>query len=377
MQVPFNIPCLTGLEEKYLLELVRSGRFSGDNHFTAECRARLKELYPDSMPLLTTSGTSALEMACILTELGPGDEVILPSYTFSSTATCVTMRGAVPVFVDIRPDTMNINEQLIEDAVTDKTRAIIPVHYAGMPCEMDTILDIAAKHGLTVIEDAAQAALSLYRGTPAGAIGSFGALSFHETKNLQCGEGGALLVNREKYFGRAEIIREKGTDRSKYWRGEIDKYSWVDNGSSFLPSELCSAFLLPQLQSAEEITSQRKNSWRLYIDASQELVEAGHIEIQIIPEGCETNGHIFYIKTSNIQVREKLMSFLETRGIASVFHYVPLHSSKAGKRFGRFHGDDTYTTAESMRLLRLPMFHGITSDQIQYTVESIEDFYRA
>jgi dTDP-4-amino-4,6-dideoxygalactose transaminase len=315
-------------------------------------------------------------MAAILAEICPGDEVIMPSYTFVSTANAFVLRGAKVVFVDIRPDTMNMDETLIEDAITEKTKAIVPVHYAGVGCEMDTIMDIAKRHNLLVIEDAAQGIMASYHGTPLGAIGDFGCFSFHETKNLSMGEGGALLIRDSSYFLKAEIIREKGTNRSQFFRGEIDKYSWVEQGSSYLPSELNAAYLWGQIESADRIYEDRMNSWQLYYEQLKPLQEEGKIDLPVIPDGCVHNAHMFYIKTKDIQERTKLIEFLKQNGIGAVFHYIPLHSSAAGKRFGRFHGEDKYTTKESERLLRLPLYFGLTPDECMRVTTCIQDFFR-
>jgi dTDP-4-amino-4,6-dideoxygalactose transaminase len=316
-------------------------------------------------------------MAALLSDIQPGDEVIIPSFTFVSTADAFVLRGAVPVFVDIRPDTMNIDEKLIEDAITDKTRAIVPVHYAGVACEMDTIMDIAKSHDLKVIEDAAQGVMSFYKGRALGTIGDFGCFSFHETKNYSMGEGGALLVREADMVEQAEIIREKGTNRSKFFRGQIDKYTWVNYGSSYLPSELCAAYLWAQLNKADEIYSDRMTSWNTYYECLEPLAQKRIIELPVVPEGCIHNAHMFYIKTRDLEERTALIAFLKERGISSVFHYVPLHSAPAGLKFGRFHGEDRYTTKESERLLRLPMFYGLKKEQISKVCDAIYSFYSA
>jgi len=374
--IPYNIPCVTGQEKDRIHQVLETGKFSGDGEFTRMCHAWFNSKFTQSRTLLTTSGTHSLEMAVILAGIGPGDEVIMPSYTFTSTATAVVIRGGVPVFIDIRPDTMNMDESLIEKAVTDRTRAIIAVHYAGIACEMDSIVDIAHKYGLFVIEDAAQSILSTYKGKYLGTMGDFGCFSFHETKNIQCGEGGATVVNNLEYQERAEIIREKGTNRSQFWRGEIDKYTWIDTGSSYLPSELNAAFLSAQLEEAEKIILKRQQDWDKYYKGLSNLSDQGFITLPCVPEECTGNGHIFYIKLKDSETRSELIRYLKNRDIMSVFHYIPLHSSHAGMRFGRFHGKDIYTTTESEKLLRLPMYYSITDDDLNYVIESIESFYK-
>ena len=311
----------------------------------------------------------------MLSDIKKGDEVIMPSFTFVSTADAVVLRGATPVFVDIRPDTMNIDEKLIEDAITDKTKAIIPVHYAGVSCEMDAIMDIAKRHGLHVIEDAAQGITSKYKGNYLGTIGDYGCISFHETKNISMGEGGVLFIRDEDNVERAEIIREKGTNRSKFFRGEIDKYTWIDAGSSYLPSELNAAYLWGQLEFTNEIMEDRMKSWNLYYEGLEPLKKKGVVELPVIPEHCTHNAHIFYIKCNDIEERTNLIKYLRTRDISAVFHYVPLHSAPAGKRYGRFNGKDVYTTKESERLLRLPMYYGMTETDVEKVVSCVEEFY--
>ena len=325
---------------------------------------------------MTTSGTSALEMAAHLSHIQPGEEVIMPSYTFCSTADAFVLKGAVPVFVDIRPDTMNLDETLLEDAITDKTRAIAAVHYAGVSCEMDTILEIAKRHHLTVVEDAAQGVMSSYKGRALGTIGDFGCYSFHETKNYSMGEGGAILIRDPEQISEAEILREKGTNRSQFFRGQIDKYTWVDYGSSFLPSELNAAYLMAQLDQADEINNARLARWEQYYRLLSPLAAEGRIELPVIPEGCVHNAHMFYIKTRDLEERQALIQALREQGILAVFHYIPLHSSPAGKKFGRFHGEDRYTTRESERLLRLPMYYSLTEENVNDVVSVIEKFYR-
>ena len=373
--INFNEPVYGEKGIGYITEaILKYRRLNGDGNFTKKCTKWFEEKYGKRV-LFTTSCTHALEMAALLCDIRPGDEVIMPSFTFVSTADAFVLRGAKIKFVDIRPDTMNIDEKLIESAITDKTRAIVPVHYAGVSCEMDTILDIAKKHNLFVIEDAAQGMMSSYKGRALGTIGDFGAYSFHETKNYTMGEGGLIFVNREEYVHEAEIIREKGTNRSQYFRGEVDKYSWVDKGSSYLPSELNMAYLLPQLEIAEQINEHRLVLWQTYYRQLSELMEMGKIELPIIPKDCIHNAHMFYIKAADLEERTKLISFLQDNGIKAVFHYVPLHSSKAGKNFGEFIGEDKYTTKESDRLLRMPMFYALTEDEVTYIVGKVKEFY--
>lgn len=372
---PFNRPPYVGTEIKYISEAIEKRKICGDGEFTKLCSMWFEEKFDTAKALLTTSCTHATEMAVMLSDIGAGDEVIMPSFTFVSTADSVVLRGATPVFVDIRPDTMNIDETKIEDAITGKTKAIIPVHYAGVSCEMDTIMSIAKRHNLRVIEDAAQAITSKYKGKYLGTIGDYGCLSFHETKNISMGEGGALFIRDIKNSERAEIIREKGTNRSKFFRGEIDKYTWVDAGSSYLPSELNAAYLWGQLNVANEIISDRLKSWNLYNTLLMPLAEKETIELPVIPEGCEHNAHIFYIKCKDIEERSALISYLKLRNISTVFHYIPLHSAPAGKRYGRFNGEDIYTTKESERILRLPMYFGLDEKTIESVVAGIEDFY--
>ncbi len=373
--IPFNIPPCVGTELKYLEETIRARKISGDGAFTKRCSRWMEERFRANKVLLTTSGTAALDMAMLLCDLQPGDEVILPSYTFSSTANAAVLAGARLVFVDIRPDTMNIDETLIEPAITEKTRAIIVMHYGGVACEMDTIMDIARKHHLKVIEDAAQGVMARYKGRWLGTIGDFGCYSFHETKNYSMGEGGALVINDPAYLERAEILREKGTDRSKFYRGQVDKYTWVDFGDSYLPSELNAAYLWAQLEMAEEINEDRIRSWNAYFDALKPLAEAGRLELPVVPEGCVHNGHLFFIKCRDLAERTALIQWLKEREIMAVFHYVPLHSAAAGRKFGRFAGEDRYTTAESDRLLRLPMYFGLTKDELTQTVTAIRQFF--
>lgn len=326
--------------------------------------------------LLTTSCTHALEMAAILLDIAPGDEVIMPSYTFASTADAIVLRGGKPVFVDIRPDTMNIDEKLIEDAITERTKAICVMHYAGVACEMDTIMDIAARHHLGVVEDAAQAVMSAYKGVPLGSIGDYGCFSFHETKNYSMGEGGAILIRDIANRDRAEIIREKGTDRSRFWRGQVDKYTWVDFGSSYLPSDMNAAYLWAQLELADEINDKRLHLWQIYYRELSELAAQGKIVLPYIPENCQHNAHMFYIKTDDIEQRSRLIAFLKEHEIGAVFHYIPLHTVAAGKKYGVFHGTDRYTTRESERLLRLPLHYRITDEDVYRVCDKIKEFYR-
>ncbi len=372
--IPFNVPPYCGREDAYVLEAIHSHKICGDGAFTKKCHAWLEEHTGAAKALLTTSGTHALDMAALLCRLEPGDEVILPSYTFSSTANAFVLAGAVPVFVDIRPDTMNIDETLIEEAVTDRTKVICVMHYAGVACEMDTILDIARRHGLLVVEDAAQGVMSTYKGRPLGTIGDYGCYSFHETKNYSMGEGGAILLRVDD--PRAEVIREKGTDRARFLRGQVDKYTWEDLGSSYLPSELNAAYLYGQLEIADEINAARLHAWELYREMLAPLAEAGCIELPTVPEGCVHNGHMFYLKAKDITERTKLIAHLRAHGVQSVFHYVPLHSAAAGRRFGRFHGEDRYTTRESERLLRLPMYYGLTDSDTAKAAEAVIGFYQ-
>ena len=373
--IPFNVPPYIGNEEEYVIKAIKNHKISGDGEFTRLCSEWIVDKTGSSCALLTTSCTHALEMAAILAGIKEGDEVIMPSYTFVSTANAFVLRGAKIVFVDIRPDTMNIDETLIENAITDKTKAIVPVHYAGIACEMDTIMDIANRHNLFVIEDAAQGVMSTYKGRALGSIGDFGCYSFHETKNYSMGEGGALLIKDKKYMEDAEIIREKGTNRSKFYRGEIDKNTWVNVGSSYLPSELNAAYLYAELLNADTINNSRLAVWNEYYRELKPLVDEGVLDIPFVPDGCEHNAHMFYIKVKDIDVRTELIQYLKDKGINSVFHYIPLHSSPAGREFGSFSGVDVYTTKESERLLRLPMYYGISKDEVSYVVKSVQSFF--
>lgn len=373
--IPFNVPPYVGTEERYLSEAIRSHKICGDGAFTKRCNQWMEQRFQAEKVLLTTSGTSALDMAMLLCDLQPGDEVILPSYTFSSTANAAVLAGAKLVFVDIRPDTMNIDETKIEAAITEKTRVIVVVHYAGVACEMDTIMDIARRHGLKVVEDAAQGVMSQYKGRYLGTIGDFGCYSFHETKNYSMGEGGAIVINDPAYIERAEILREKGTNRSKFFRGQVDKYTWVDFGDSFLPSELNAAYLWAQLEKADEINGDRLKSWAQYYEGLKPLADAGKIELPVIPEGCTHNAHMFYIKCRDLEERTRLIAFLKEQEVLSVFHYIPLHSAPAGLKFGRFDGEDEYTTKESERLARLPLFYGLRTETVDLICKAVNDFF--
>lgn len=377
IRIPFNIPPYVGHEMEYLQKACEvNHKICGDGPFTKQCKAWVEEKTGTAECLMTTSGTSALEMAAHLSHIQPGEEVIMPSYTFCSTADAFVLKGAVPVFVDIRPDTMNLDETLLEDAITDKTRAIAAVHYAGVSCEMDTILEIAGRHHLTVVEDAAQGVMSSYKGRALGTLGDFGCYSFHETKNYSMGEGGALLIRDPEKISEAEILREKGTNRSQFFRGQIDKYTWVDYGSSFLPSELNAAYLMAQLDQADAINHARLARWEQYYRLLSPLAAEGRIELPVIPKDCVHNAHMFYIKTRDLEERQALIQALRDQGILAVFHYIPLHSSPAGRKFGRFHGEDRYTTKESERLLRLPMYYSLTEENVNDVVSVIEEFYR-
>ena len=374
--INFNVPPFVGKEQEYIKEVIENNhKLCGDGPFTKKCNAWFEEKFETPKALLTTSCTHALEMAAILAGIQPGDEVIAPSFTFVSTVNAFVLRGATIVFVDIRPDTLNIDENLIEQAITEKTKAIVPVHYAGVACEMDKIMEIAKKHKLYVIEDAAQGVMSKYNGQALGTIGDFGAYSFHETKNYTMGEGGALLIQNKNYIERSEIIREKGTNRSKFFRGQVDKYSWVDIGSSYLPSELNAAYLYAQLEAAEMINNDRLKTWNLYYEGLKELKDRGCIELPVIPDNCEHNAHMFYIKCKDLKERTELIKYLKSHEILAVFHYIPLHTADAGLKYGRFNGEDIYTTKESERLLRLPMFYGLEREKIDYIVDKIRGFF--
>lgn len=369
--VSFNRPFATGREHRYIQEAIDGMRLSGNGRFTRLCQEWLEERTGSGKALLTHSCTAALEMAAILADIGPGDEVILPSYTFVSTANAFVLRGGVPVFVDIRPDTMNLDESKVEAAVTSRTRAIVPVHYAGVGCDMDAISDIASRHGLLVIEDAAQGLMSTWRDRPLGGIGHMAALSFHETKNLICGEGGALLVNDDRFAERAEIVWEKGTDRSRFFRGQVDKYSWVDVGSSFLPSEIEAAFLWAQLEEAEAITQTRREIWSAYHDAFADLEAEGRVRRPVVPPECRDNGHLYYLLTESLEDRSRLLAELGKQGIQALFHYVPLHSSPAGRKYGRIAGDLSCTDQAADRLVRLPLWTGMDGATVERVVEAV------
>ena len=373
--ITFNVPPCAEKAMDYIQECVKNQKICGDGAYTRKCNEWIEEKTGTAKCLLTTSCTHATELAALLADIQPGDEVIMPAYTFVSTADAFVLRGAVPVFVDIRPDTMNIDEKLIEAAITEKTKAIVPVHYAGVACEMDTIMDIAKRHNLFVIEDAAQGIMATYKGKALGAIGDFGCYSFHETKNYSMGEGGALLIQNEKDIEEAEIIREKGTNRSKFYRGQIDKYTWVNYGSSYLPSDMNAAYLYAQLEIADEINNARRACWDRYYENLKPLAQAGKIELPYVPEECVHNAHMFYIKAKNIEERSALIEYLKEHGVHSVFHYIPLHTAPAGIKFGRFNGEDKYTTKESERLTRLPMFYGLTLEQVDYICEEVKNFY--
>ncbi len=374
--ISFHKPHFTQLEEDYLKQAMSNRKLSGDGEFTKKCHAWIEENTKTKKALLTTSCTHALEMAAILLDISQGDEVIMPSYTFVSTANAFALRGAKIVFVDVRPDTMNIDETKIEAAITDKTKAIVPVHYAGVSCEMDVIMNIARQHNLFVVEDAAQGITSTYKGQALGTIGDIGTYSFHDTKNITCGEGGVLLINNESFIERAEIIREKGTNRSQFFRGEIDKYSWKDIGSSYLPSELNASILLAQLERIDKIQSKRLNIWSIYNDSLLPLEQEGLIEFQKIPAECTHNAHMFYFKAKDLTERQKLIDYLKQNKIAALFHYVPLHSSEAGTKLGRFHGNDIYTTNDSERLVRLPLFYDLKKEKVEFVCQKIYDFYK-
>ena len=372
--IDFNRPAVVGREMEYMEQAVKNHKLCGDGEFTKKCHQWMKDKLGTKHVLLTTSCTHALEMAAYLAGIQPGDEVIMPSYTFVSTADAFVLRGATIVFVDIRPDTMNINEKLIEDAVTEKTKAIVPVHYAGVSCDMDVITDIAKRHDLKVVEDAAQGVNAYYKGRPLGTIGDLGCYSFHETKNYIMGEGGALLFQKDEYLEKAEILREKGTDRSKFFRGQVDKYTWVDFGSSYLPSDLNAAYLYAQLEKCDEIDRRRMAVWNFYDEQLKPLAEAGLIEQPFIPEYAKHNAHMYYIKVKDLGTRSALIRYLREKDICCVFHYVPLHSAAAGRRFGRFHGEDVYTTRESERLMRLPMYYDLTIGDAEQVVSAIRSF---
>ena len=374
--INFNKPPHTGAEEQYVLQAIKSDKISGDGLFGKKCQAWFEEKLGCKKTLLTPSCTAALEMAAILIDIQSGDEVIVPSYTFVSTANAFVLRGATIVFVDIRPDTMNMDEKLIEAAITPKTKAIVPVHYAGVGCEMDVIMEVANRYGLFVVEDAAQGMMSSYKGKPLGTIGHIGAFSFHETKNYtSAGEGGLLIINDEQFINRAEIIREKGTNRSLFFRGMVDKYSWVDVGSSYLMNDVSAAYLWGNIEKADEINENRINSWNIYYDGLQELEDKGFLKLPTIPDDCIHNAHMFYIKVKDLETRTELLEYLNQNDILSVFHYIPLHSAPAGLKFGRFDGADVCTTTESERLVRLPMHYGMNIGSIEKVIKNVKGFF--
>lgn len=374
--INFNIPPFVGKELDYIKQAINNNKICGDGEFTKKCNNWIEERFNSPKVLLTTSCTHALEMAAILIDIKEGDEVIMPSFTFVSTADAFVMRGAKIVFVDIRPDTMNINEDLIEEAITEKTRAIVPVHYAGVACDMDKIMEIAKKHNLYVIEDAAQGVMSTYKGQPLGTIGDFGCYSFHETKNYSMGEGGALLIKNSDYIEKAEIIREKGTDRSKFFRGQVDKYTWVDFGSSYLPSELNAAYLYAQLENADKINEHRLKIWNKYNEELKELENKGMLQLPCIPEECVHNAHMYYLKLKDIKQRQCFIEYMKENGVQTVFHYIPLHSSPAGEKYGVLYGEDQYTTRYSEKLVRLPLYYGLEDEQVEYIIKTIKEFFQ-
>jgi dTDP-4-amino-4,6-dideoxygalactose transaminase len=372
--IPFNKPPYTGNEEAYVLDSMKSSKISGDGDYSKRCQKWFETKLNCEKALLTPNCTQALEMAAILIDIQPGDEVIMPSYTFVSTANAFVLRGAKVVFVDIRPDTMNIDEKLIEEAITSRTKAIVPVHYAGVACEMNTIMDIAGRHGIFVIEDAAQGMMSTYKGKALGSIGHLGAYSFHETKNFTSGgEGGLLIINDKRFSERAEIIREKGTNRSQFFRGMIDKYSWVDIGSSYLPSDIQAAYLWGQLEKASEMNESRLAIWNMYFESLTSL-NNGILEFSVIPDECKHNGHMFYCKLPDIAMRNSFIEHLKSNGVMAVFHYIPLHSAVAGSNYSRFNGRDIYTTSESERLVRLPIWYGMERIDIEKVISVVCDF---
>ena len=375
-KIPFNIPPYIGTELSYVQQAIDAHKICGDGEFTKKCNKWLLDRFGGEGALLTTSGTTALEMATLLCGLKEGDEVILPSFTFSSTANAIVLTGATPVFIDIRPDTMNMDETKIEAAITGRTKAIMPVHYAGVACEMDTIMDIAKRHALKVIEDAAQGVMSYYKGRALGTIGDFGCYSFHETKNYSMGEGGALILTHKEDVEPAEILREKGTNRARFFRGQIDKYTWVEYGSSYLPSDMNAAYLWAQLLEADRINEDRLATWNAYAEAFRPLAQEGKIELPTVPADCVHNAHMFYVKLRDLAQRTAFIRYLRDREISSVFHYIPLHSSPAGLKFGRFCGEDVYTTRESDRLARLPLYYGMKPEDRERVIDTVLSFFR-
>lgn len=373
--IGFNIPPVIGTEEKYVKQAIEAHKICGDGEFTKKCKEWMENRFKAEEVLLTTSCSSALEMAALLADIKPGDEVIMPAFTFVSTANAFVLRGAKIVFVDIRPDTMNIDENLIEAAITDRTKAIVPVHYAGVACEMDKILAIAKKHNLLVIEDAAQGVMAKYKDKYLGTIGDIGCYSFHETKNYSSGEGGAVVFKDNRYTEMAEIIREKGTNRSKFFRGQVDKYTWVECGSSYLPSDINAAYLWAELEQADRINDNRLDTWNYYNENLKILEDEGYIQRPYIPEECKHNAHMYYIKAKDLEERTNLIKYLKENGVQAVFHYIPLHTAPAGIKYGRFNGEDKYTTKESDRLLRLPMYYNLQKEDAEKVVQTIKDFY--
>lgn len=373
--IHFNVPPFTGKEFDYMHEAVENHKICGDGPFTKRCDEWMQNRFHADKVMLTTSGSTALDMAALLCGLKEGDEVILPSFTFSSTANSFVLARARLVFVDIRPDTMNIDETKIEAAITDKTKVICPMHYAGVACEMDTIMEIAKKHNLLVVEDAAQGVMSTYKGKALGTIGDFGCYSFHETKNYSMGEGGAIVINNPKYIEKAEILREKGTNRTQFFRGQVAKYNWVDFGDSYLQSDLNAAYLWAQLEMADEINDNRLATWNAYYKAFKPLEEKGIITLPTIPDGCVHNAHMFYIKCKDLETRQNFIKFMKENDILCVFHYVPLHSAPAGEKFGRFNGKDEHTTADSDRLVRLPMYYNIDKCDLEKVINKVLEFF--
>ncbi len=373
--INFNIPPVVGTEIKYIEDAIASHKICGDGKYTKKCNQWFESKFNAQKVMLTTSGSTALDMALLLCDLHEGDEVILPSYTFSSTANAAVLCGAKLVFVDVRPDTMNMDENLVEAAITERTKVIIVMHYAGVACNMDKIIKIARAHGIIVVEDAAQGVMSKYNNRYLGTIGDFGCYSFHETKNFSMGEGGALVINRPEYIEKAEILREKGTNRARYFRGEVDKYTWVEFGGSYLPSELNAAYLWAQLEIAGEITDKRLKIWDKYKNRLMRLKQNYGVEFQYIPENCEHNGHMFYIKMKNLEERTEFINYMKDNHVLTVFHYLPLHSAPAGRKYGSFFGEDKYTTMESERLVRLPLYYSLSQEDQEYVIERILSFY--